>query len=140
MGKNAFNKMSGFTEMQNFLISLDPSYVYSNVVKEQLIATAMVNATKSDVTGEFLNELRRKFAKEGMNISDEAYIEVVTTGVVSRFVRPLGIGEMPLGDYFNERQSCIERGFQLSSEKEFQYFRMYIMPRRSAKVMRFAAV
>ncbi|MDR3164829.1 MAG: glycosyltransferase family 2 protein [Synergistaceae bacterium] len=139
-GKNAFNTMHDFAAKQNFLLSLDTSYVCSNVVKEQRVATAVVNAAKSNVTGEFLNELKCKFAKEGLNISDEVFAEAVTTGVVSRFARPLGIGEMSFGDYFKERQSCLERGLRLSSEKELQYFRMYIMPRRSARVMRFAAV
>ncbi|MDR3164830.1 MAG: glycosyltransferase family 2 protein [Synergistaceae bacterium] len=135
-----------FTDIQNFLLSLDPSYVCcdSNAVKEKRVVTSvtsLVSAVRNDITGEFLNEVRRKLAdEEGMNISDEVFAEAVTTGAVSRFVRPLGIGEMSLGDYFKERQSCIERGLRLSSEKELQYFRMYIMPRRSARVMRFAAV
>jgi N-methylhydantoinase A/oxoprolinase/acetone carboxylase beta subunit len=62
-------------------LSLDPSYECSNVVKEQRVATAVTNAAKSDVTGEFLNELRRKFADEGLNISDEAFIEMLLSNM-----------------------------------------------------------
>jgi hypothetical protein len=112
----------------------------NNNENQDIIILVTKAAAKSDVTGEFLNELRRKFAQEGLNISDEVFAETVTTGAISRFVRPLGTGEMSLGNYFRERQSCLERGFKLSSEKELQYFRMYIMPRRIAKVMHFAAV
>lgn len=139
-GNNALSGIYLFTDKQNFLLSLDPSYVCSNVVKELRVAISVGNAAKNDVTGEFLNELRCKFAEEGLNISDEVFIEAITTGAISRFVRPLGTGKMSLSDYFKERQSCLERDFQFSSEKELQYFRMYIMPRRIAKVMPFAAI
>jgi demethylmacrocin O-methyltransferase len=112
----------------------------NNEKSESDIIISVVNAAKSDVSGEYLNKLRCKLVAGGTYISDKAFIEAVTTGAISRFMRPLGTGKMSLNDYFKERQSCIERGFKLSSEKELQYFRMYVISRRIAKVVPFATV
>ncbi|MDR1581063.1 MAG: glycosyltransferase family 2 protein [Synergistaceae bacterium] len=138
--KKICGQLRNFTSIRDFLMSLDASYVVSNTIKEQHVIASVVNLVVDGVTRESLNECRCIFAEEGLNISDETFLEAVSTGAISRFVRPLGTGKMSLGDYLTERQSCLERGLQLSLEKELQYFRMYIMPRRIAKAMPFAAI
>jgi glycosyltransferase involved in cell wall biosynthesis len=139
-GDNAILRIVQFKESQDFLLSLSSEYVFSDVVKEQCASVVIVNAIIGGSNGETLSAMRKKMEEAGITVSDDEFLESATTGAVARFVRPVGVGKMGFEDYCKERKACTDRGVPISVKKEFQYFRMYILPRRITKAMKFASI
>jgi hypothetical protein len=130
-----------FAEKQSFMATLDSKYVYSDAVKAEqghkFIALAALNAS---VTGDDLSKLRETLKESGWSLSDEEFSEAVTAVSLSPLVRQVGTGEITLGDYLKARKACLDRGLPISTAKEFQWFRKFILPRKVSKVMPFAKV